>query len=240
MKALNQENEKMNTIAVDAPTETQLLVDCQHNEAAAWNKFITVYGGLIQSWINQMNVNLSDKDDIRQEILVRLLESLPKYDRSRSVVDGVKKKGAFRSWLKSVVHSKIVDFFTRNAKTPDLASDSIMEEIPDAVNSSSEVDLSCTTITHTVPDGEFEKLQERFYQNIRQKIQELGEEYGVNSSKKKEISNRDLDILYYYRGLGWTSQETAQHLGVSPGTVRIVAARVENALKKLIPEKKND
>ena len=64
----------------------------------AWEVFVAHYRPFIYFLLNQMRINLTDQDDLVQEILLRLHENLGSY---------VKQKGKFRTWLGTVIKNVV-------------------------------------------------------------------------------------------------------------------------------------
>jgi RNA polymerase sigma-70 factor (ECF subfamily) len=97
-----------------------------HKEPAdlrAWDEFVQHYRPMIRAWCLTWGSQASDADDIAQEVLVKLLAAMRKfqYDPSRS----------FRSWLKTVTQHAWYDLGkTRRHKTGTL--EGLIEAIADS------------------------------------------------------------------------------------------------------------
>jgi RNA polymerase sigma-70 factor (ECF subfamily) len=65
-------------------------------DEAAWREFVTLYGGKIYAWCRHWKLQEADAQDVTQNVLVKLLQTMRnfEYDPSRS----------FRAWLKTVTH----------------------------------------------------------------------------------------------------------------------------------------
>ncbi len=108
----------------DGDTSLTLMLRLQKNptDAAAWSEFVERYRPMIRDWCLKWGSQNSDADDVAQEVLVRLLKAMSKfeYDPARS----------FRAWLKAVTHNARNDFVTsrrsRSVETTD-ALDSIVD-----------------------------------------------------------------------------------------------------------------
>src|SRR5271156_739538 len=68
----------------------------------AWDEFVRHYHPMIHAWCVKRGLQVSDADDVAQDVLVKLLTAMRKfrYDPSRS----------FRGWLRSVTHNTWTDF----------------------------------------------------------------------------------------------------------------------------------
>ena len=88
----------------DDDTSLTLMLRLQKNPAdeAAWDEFVQHYQPMIRAWCLKWGSQNCDADDVTQEVLVRLLKAMSKfqYDPARS----------FRPWLKAVTHNAWNDF----------------------------------------------------------------------------------------------------------------------------------
>ncbi|VGO14151.1 ECF RNA polymerase sigma factor SigE [Pontiella desulfatans] len=77
----------------------------------SWEEFVQVYRRYIYAIIRSMNISEHDTEDILQQVLINLWNSLPKMD--------YEKINRFRSWLSTVTKNCVTDFIrkrTREAK----------------------------------------------------------------------------------------------------------------------------
>lgn len=77
----------------------------------SWEEFVHVYRRYIYAIIRSMNISEHDTEDILQQVLINLWNSLPKMDYN--------KINRFRSWLSTVTKNCVTDFIrkrTREAK----------------------------------------------------------------------------------------------------------------------------
>jgi len=83
----------------DPDTSLTLMLRLQQNpaDAAAWSEFVEQYRPMIRAWCLKWGSQNSDADDVAQDVLVRLLKAMTRfqYDPTRS----------FRAWLKAVTHN---------------------------------------------------------------------------------------------------------------------------------------
>jgi RNA polymerase sigma-70 factor (ECF subfamily) len=85
-------------------------VQNQHDEQS-WEEFVRVYRRYIYAIIRSMNISEHDTEDILQQVLINIWNSLPKMDCD--------KINRFRSWLSTVTKNAVTDFIrkrTREAK----------------------------------------------------------------------------------------------------------------------------
>jgi len=84
-----------------------MRVQDQHDEAS-WEEFVRVYRRYIYAIIRSMNISESDTEDILQQVLINLWNSLPKMD--------YKKIKRFRSWLSTVTKNCVTDFIRKRMR----------------------------------------------------------------------------------------------------------------------------
>ena len=76
----------------------------------AWDEFVERYRPMIRAWCLKWHLQDSDADDVVQDVLVKLVAAIRKfqYDPARS----------FRAWLKTVTQHALSDFVASRRKDP--------------------------------------------------------------------------------------------------------------------------
>ncbi len=76
----------------------------------AWDEFVERYRPMIHAWCLKWQLQDSDADDVVQEVLIKLVAAIRKfqYDPARS----------FRAWLKTVTQHALSDFVASRRKDP--------------------------------------------------------------------------------------------------------------------------
>src|SRR5262245_57299230 len=85
-------------------TRQSLLLRAQIGEADAWKDLTDLYRPLILGWLNRQGVPASDLEDLSQEVLLSVVKHLSAFQHSG-------QRGAFRSWLRTIVCSRTVDYW---------------------------------------------------------------------------------------------------------------------------------
>lgn len=85
-------------------TRQSLLIRAQNGETSAWNDLTDLYRPLILGWLNRQGVPARDQEDLSQEVLLRVVKHLPHFEHSG-------QRGAFRSWLRTIVCSRTADYW---------------------------------------------------------------------------------------------------------------------------------
>jgi RNA polymerase sigma-70 factor (ECF subfamily) len=85
-------------------TRQSLLLRAQTGETNAWNDLTDLYRPLILGWLNRQGVAARDLEDLSQEVLLSVVKHLPGFRHSGH-------RGAFRSWLRTIVCSRTADYW---------------------------------------------------------------------------------------------------------------------------------
>ena len=85
-------------------TRKSLLLRAQAGEQHAWKDLTDLYRPLIVGWLKRQGVATRDIDDLSQDILLSVVKYLPTFDHSG-------RPGAFRSWLRTIVCSRTIDYW---------------------------------------------------------------------------------------------------------------------------------
>jgi RNA polymerase sigma-70 factor (ECF subfamily) len=85
-------------------TRRSLLRRAQTGETDAWKDLVDLYRPLILGWLNRQGVPARDLEDLSQEVLLSVVKHLPGFQHSG-------QRGAFRSWLRTIVCSRTADYW---------------------------------------------------------------------------------------------------------------------------------
>src|SRR3954464_3894407 len=85
-------------------TRQSLLFRAQTGETNAWKDLTGLYRPLIIGWLNRQGVPPRDLEDLSQEVLLSVVKHLPGFQHSGH-------RGAFRSWLRTIVCSRTADYW---------------------------------------------------------------------------------------------------------------------------------
>src|SRR4051812_6551704 len=93
-------------------TRQSLLFRAQTVDEAAWKDLTDLYRPLIIGWLNRQGVPAVELEDLSQDILLSVVKHLPAFGHSGH-------RGAFRSWLRTIVCSRAADYWRGvGASTP--------------------------------------------------------------------------------------------------------------------------
>ena len=85
-------------------TRQSLLLRAQIGEENAWKDLTRLYHPLILGWLKRQGVPANDLEDLSQEVLLSVIKHLPTFQHSGH-------RGAFRSWLRTIVCSRTADYW---------------------------------------------------------------------------------------------------------------------------------
>jgi RNA polymerase sigma-70 factor, ECF subfamily len=90
-------------------THQSILVRARGGDDSAWQDLCRVYRPLIVGWLRRQSIPASDRDDLVQEILLTVVRGLPSFQHSG-------QPGSFRSWLRTIAHSRSFDYWKSPAR----------------------------------------------------------------------------------------------------------------------------
>ena len=85
-------------------TRQSLLLRAQTGQENAWKDLTDLYRPLILAWLNRQSMPRQDLEDLTQDILLSVVKHLPTFQHSG-------QRGAFRSWLRTIVCSRTADYW---------------------------------------------------------------------------------------------------------------------------------
>ena len=78
----------------------------------AWDEFTSYYSNFVRVVLHEMGVNQNDKDDLAQLVLIALWKALPKFELDKS-------RARFRTWMSTVIHNKVIDYYRKVKRQAD-------------------------------------------------------------------------------------------------------------------------
>jgi len=85
-------------------TRQSLLLRAQTGDTDAWEDLADLYRPLILGWLCHQGVPTRDLEDVSQDVLLSVVKHLPGFRHSGH-------RGVFRSWLRTIVCSRTVDYW---------------------------------------------------------------------------------------------------------------------------------
>ena len=79
------------------------------NDPENWDRLMSLYRPLLSSWLRKYDVQVSDSDDLLQEVLMAVVKDLPNFNHNG-------RTGAFRVWLRSIMVNRLRDFWKKRGR----------------------------------------------------------------------------------------------------------------------------
>lgn len=110
------------------PTRRSLLTRLRNwDDDEGWREFHELYYDLILSVVRKSGVSGADAEEVAQEALISVAKGMKEFRYNP-------ERGSFKGWLKTIVRSRLVDFFRRQARrrTTPLDENTAPEEASDS------------------------------------------------------------------------------------------------------------
>jgi RNA polymerase sigma factor (sigma-70 family) len=97
--------------------------------AAAWDRVVSLYTSLLDTWFHHAGLQPADREDLTQRALEILFQQLPGFEHSGRV-------GAFRAWLRGITVNLLREYWRRR---PTAGSGSVLDRLIDPRSSLSQL-----------------------------------------------------------------------------------------------------
>jgi len=183
-------------------TRESLLLRAQAGDEGAWQALTALYRPLLCGWLRAQAVPAGEVDDLVQDILLSVVQNLSNFRHSG-------RRGAFRSWLRAIAHSRACDFWRARGRQVLASGDSGVAE---------------TLRQLEDPDSALNRQwdEEHDHYVLRCLLDVLALEF--ETSTVQAFRRVALE--------GASSEQAAQELGLSVGAVYIAKSRVLNRLRQ--------
>ena len=192
------------------PTSMSLLQRARSNDQEAWNQIVHLYGPLVQKWCRQAGLQDDDLADVFQESFRAVSSHLDSFKPMRDV-------GSFRSWLRTIVRTKVADHFRKLNNQP-------------AGQGGTEAAMRIGNVADPLADplGEDdEEAAEDEHTMIVQRAMEL---------IRPEFSERNWKAFLKVAIDGNSATEIAQELVVNPQAIRQANYRIRRRLRLVLQD----
>jgi len=88
-------------------TPLSLLEQLRANDAAGWQRFVTLYGPLVRFWCSRGALRGADVEDVAQEVFAAAAAGLAGFRRSQP-------GDTFRGWLRGIARNQLLMHYRRN------------------------------------------------------------------------------------------------------------------------------
>lgn len=90
-------------------TRSSLLRRVRTSDHAAWDELVSIYWRVIYRYARRSGLDHEESEDLVQQVLIEMTDFLPKLEYDR-------KRGRFRSLLKTIVRRRVIDHLRRTQR----------------------------------------------------------------------------------------------------------------------------
>jgi RNA polymerase sigma-70 factor (ECF subfamily) len=182
-------------------TSRSLLARINTNDAAAWDRLVTLYTPLVWHWCRKMDLPGQEIADVLQEVFQSVAAHIRTFHRDRP-------GDTFRGWLRTITRNKVHDYFRIHNREPQAAG-------------GSEARAWWSQLPGSDSRSEAPEEQERYDQLFHQALALI----------KAEFQETTWRAFWRVVVEGQSPQLVAQELNISPGAVRVAKCRVLHRLR---------
>jgi RNA polymerase sigma-70 factor (ECF subfamily) len=96
-----------------------------HPDPASWQRLVDLYTPLIRNWLGRYALQISDAEDLTQDVLGVLIQELPHFRHDL-------RRGAFRRWLRTITVNRLRNFWrARRPLTGSGDVDQVLDQLED-------------------------------------------------------------------------------------------------------------
>lgn len=111
MSSLRQSSASGREPHASSATSRSLLEGVKADEAAAWERLVTLYAPLVFHWCRRWDLREADIADILQDVFQSVFRHVAGFRKER-------EGDSFRAWLRRITRSKVADHLRRLGREP--------------------------------------------------------------------------------------------------------------------------
>ena len=187
-------------------TSTHLLNGLRDPEnRTVWQEFVSRYRPLIESYARRLGMNETDAQDAAQQSLIAFCTSYQDGKYHRET-------GRLRHWLFGIARNQINNARKKGRR----------RELQIGANSG-ETDF----FERVEDDAHLEEIWEQEWRDavLRQCLEEV----------RQTVEPKSVEAFELFARKGWSAQQVADHLGMTPNAVFIAKHRIMKQIKELLP-----
>ncbi len=197
--------------------EQMLLEGVRAGDAATWQQFVSRYSGRLTSYaVRSLNGNVSDAEDLVQEVFISFLKNINSFEGRSSL----------ESWLFMILRRRMVDMFRRRTVdheclVSDLAGSNADNSISGDYSGAIDTMTASKYLSNDESLFELETILSQAMQELTEKI-------------KEKRGFRDIKIieLVFYAGLG--NKQIAEILNTDSNSIAVVRHRCIEKLRGIL------
>lgn len=202
-------------------TSFSLLERVRDDDQAAWSQLVHLYGPLVDRWCRRAGLSDADTADVFQESFRTVAARIGDFSPHKAV-------GAFRSWLRTIVRTRIIDHLRRwklqnAARGGTEAQQQIASLVDPRAGGDGAAGDGAGSDGKDFGGEDSDALDENAL--IVQRAMEL---------IRPEFSARNWRAFQQVALQGQSAADAAEQLGVAPQTIRQANYRIRRRLRKLL------
>lgn len=190
------------------PTRATLIDRLKNwQDQASWQDFFDTYWKLIYGLARKFGLNEEDAQDVVQDTLVSVANQMPnfRYDP---------KLGSFKSWLRTVIRSRILDHIRKRGKTP---------TVPIHVDSEGGDDLFTLK---ELPDKNSPNIDQLYEQEFQKNVLDA-----AVARVKRKLDPQKYQVFDCYVNKGMEPERVAAAFKISVNQVYLAKNRITEMIK---------
>jgi RNA polymerase sigma-70 factor (ECF subfamily) len=184
-------------------TSRSLLDRVRSNDAAAWDRLVSLYAPLVLQWCRHWDLQDQDAADIFQEVFQAVALHIAQFRKER-------KGDTFRGWLRTITRNKVRDHFRRLRREPGGVG-------------GTDAQLRLAQLPAPVAPEEESAAEQAAERQLLFRALE-----GIRG----EFEERTWQAFWHTAVLGRATQEVAAEFAMSQGAVRVAKCRVFQRLRE--------
>ncbi len=156
---------------VEPTTSPSLLMRIRNpDDAESWNLFEAVYAPIVRNYCERRGIQLSDIDDITQEVMTAVARNIQRFDYQP-------QRGRFRAWFATITANKLKNFLASQSKykrhtelsaiAEQLATEPLADTHWSAIFSQRLFDIACQRIQMNVESLTWECFRATWLENTK-------------------------------------------------------------------------
>ncbi len=188
------------------PTSLSLLSKVKTQDDQAWQHLVHLYGPLVHRWCRRSNLNEADTADVFQETFRAVSAHIESFQPN-------KKVGSFRSWLRTIVRSKVNDHFRRVQRQP-------------VGRGGSEAQLRMAAVVDHLEDEHDAEAETDHAEVVRRALEMI----------QPEFNERNWEAFIAVAIDGESATDVAERFGIQAQTVRQANYRIRRRLRVILQD----
>jgi RNA polymerase sigma-70 factor (ECF subfamily) len=187
-------------------TSLSLVLRVKANDAAAWDRLVTLYAPLVYHWCRKQGLPSQDVGDVFQDVFQAVAAKIASFRKELP-------EDSFRGWLRIITQNKIYDHFRRSGREPQAAG-------------GTEANLRFAQLPQAEEAEDEEPERPAYHHLIHSALEGIRREFG----------HRTWLAFWRVVVDGQRPVDVAEELAMRPGAVRVAKSRVLRRLRQELGE----